>query len=100
MASRNMQPCHTHDPAPAKLLLQLFVEDRTIYAGAEFEDIWKDNIRVVLNAVPDVKERRQWASAFSNTREAWRDAYLARGRSNLTILAEPDPSLTVGVGSA
>jgi hypothetical protein len=87
MASRNMQPCHTHDPRPARLLLDLFREDRTIYAGGAFEDIWKDNVRVVLDSVPGAREREACASAFTNTRSAWEQAYLARGKSNLTVLA-------------
>jgi hypothetical protein len=46
MASRNMRPCGTHDPAPARLLLQLFRQDRTIEADlfAGFEDFWRDNL--------------------------------------------------------
>jgi hypothetical protein len=38
-----------------------------------------------------MRERQAWASAFSNTQEAWREACLARGKSNLTVLAEGEP---------
>jgi hypothetical protein len=83
-------PTVTHDPAPAKLLLQLFAEDRTLYADlvAGFEDCWKDNVRVVLATVADRTERKALWAAFSSTREAWRDAFEARGSARLTVLAD------------
>jgi hypothetical protein len=91
-----MQPCCTHDPPPARLLGELFREDRTPYRDlvAGFDDCWQDNIRVVLNTVPDRKKRQAWASAFGRTREAWPDAFAARGArmAHLSILAESDPA--------
>jgi hypothetical protein len=83
-------PCDTHDPAPARLLLQLFAEDRTIYADLAlgFSEAWRENVRVTLDSVADVRERKAWASAFTSTREAWRDAYMARGSNCLTVLAD------------
>jgi hypothetical protein len=83
-------PCATHDPAPAKLLLELFAEDRTLYADLAlgFSEAWRENVRITLDSVADVRERKAWARAFSATRQAWEAAYFARGSNRLTVLAD------------
>jgi hypothetical protein len=98
--ARSTQPCDTHDPAPARLLFQLFAEDRTLYAdlAVGFSEAWLENVRVTLDSVADVRERKAWASAFSATRGAWEQAYLARGSTRLTVLDEGDGGDRMRVG--
>jgi hypothetical protein len=79
-----------HDPEVARLLLALFVENRTIYAGGAFDEVWKDNLRAVLDTVTDHEERHDWAVAFRATRPG-EAAYLARGGRSLTVLGKGVP---------
>jgi hypothetical protein len=39
-------------------------------------------------SVADRRERKAWSIAFSSTREAWREAYLARDSARLSVLGE------------
>lgn len=79
-------------PAAGRVVPRRSDPYRDLVAG--FDDCWQDNIRVVLNTVPDRKKRQAWASAFGRTREAWPDAFAARGArmAHLSILAESDPA--------
>jgi hypothetical protein len=48
----------------ASMLGTLLREDWTVFPGmCSFEGSWRDNVRVVLNTVPDVCERKACASA-------------------------------------
>jgi hypothetical protein len=79
-------------------------EDRRYYPWLGFNECWRDDLRIVLGAIADRRERAAWRRAFASTRPAWLAAWEGGGATCLLGLdddlgAGDAPGLGVGYGA-
>jgi hypothetical protein len=68
-----IEPVTASDPAPARLLAELLLEDRDRWA-APFDVAWADDLAFVLGRL-SATERQSWQEVFEDTRDAWQAAW-------------------------
>jgi hypothetical protein len=68
-----IEPVSISDPAPARLLADLLLEDRG-RRTLPFDVAWEEGVRFVLDRL-SAAERRAWREVFEDTRNAWQAAW-------------------------
>lgn len=68
------------DPAPARMLAELLIDDRDVYKLG-FSEAWAEALEFVLERIEGksvLQERADWAIAFESQRAAWQAAWERR----------------------